>query len=209
MIVENLKYFLYQFSEYDPLFFGTKFNQLVYQGYMSGGAGYVISKEALRRLVIESIPDHNLCEKFGTGHEDVDLGSCLENVGVLAGDSRDLSTSEKRGRFFPYDPASHLFPPIPSSTLYWYWVYIYYKTDEGIGCLSEKAISFHYISPREMYFLDYFVYSLKPYGILNSDQLLPPKVSYDELEHQMRAEKANMAKKKYAEFKANNSKTKN
>lgn len=42
----------YLLKDYDtslPMYFGRKFKQFVKQGYMSGGAGYVLSKEALRR----------------------------------------------------------------------------------------------------------------------------------------------------------------
>ena len=33
----------------DPVYFGHKFKPFVNQGYFSGGAGYVLSKEAVKR----------------------------------------------------------------------------------------------------------------------------------------------------------------
>lgn len=65
---------------------------------MSGGAGYVLSKEALRRLVEEALPDGDKCKQDPTGAEDIELARCLENVNVIAGDSRD----RLKGRFFPF-----------------------------------------------------------------------------------------------------------
>jgi len=57
VIVENLRYMLEPHNVTKPIFFGCKFKPYVRQGYMSGGAGYVLSKEALRRFVVQGITD--------------------------------------------------------------------------------------------------------------------------------------------------------
>ena len=51
MIIENLRYLLKDHNSSHPIYFGRKFKPYVKQGWMSGGAGYVLSKEALRILV--------------------------------------------------------------------------------------------------------------------------------------------------------------
>ena len=51
LIMENLRYFLKDYNSSDPVYFGRRYKTFVKQGYMSGGAGYVLSKEALRRFV--------------------------------------------------------------------------------------------------------------------------------------------------------------
>lgn len=92
---------------------------------MSGGAGYVLSKEAIRRFVEKALPNETLCRSDHDGADDVEIGKCLENVDVIAGDSRDHLG---RGRFFPFIPEQHLFPN--KDKKFWYWSYIYYKTDD-------------------------------------------------------------------------------
>lgn len=167
---------------------------------MSGGAGYVLSKEAVKRFVEEGIPNKNKCRQSADGAEDVEIGidkvyileiiekcntfklylsigKCLEKVNVFAGDSRD---SLGRGRFFPFVPEHHLIPGHVDKN-FWYWKYIFYETDEGLDCCSDNAVSFHYVSPNQMYVLDYLIYHMRPYGIVSHSQPLPEKLLFSDI----------------------------
>ena len=163
MIVENLRYFLKDFDTNKPIFFGhpqaiKKYPNLV---YFSGGAGYVLSKEALKSFVETGLKDPKLCSQDAGGAEDIEMGKCMENLGVEAGDSRD---PEGRPRFFPFITERHLIPGlIPNNS--WYWKWQLYPEEEGLACCSDFAISFHHVPPNQMYVLEYLIYHLRPYGI--------------------------------------------
>ncbi|CAG5132784.1 unnamed protein product [Candidula unifasciata] len=160
-VVENLRYFLHDISPTQPVYFGRKFKAVVPTGYMSGGAGYVLSKEAVKRLVKQGFEDSGKCRGDGGGAEDVEMGKCLHNVGVEAGDTRDELGRE---RFHPFIPEHHLIPDILPKDM-WYWSYNYYPAKQGQECCSDYAITFHYVPPNMMYVLEYLIYHLKPYGI--------------------------------------------
>uniref|UniRef100_A0A0N4ZVT5 Glycoprotein-N-acetylgalactosamine 3-beta-galactosyltransferase 1 n=1 Tax=Parastrongyloides trichosuri TaxID=131310 RepID=A0A0N4ZVT5_PARTI len=161
VIMENLRFLLMPHKPSEPIYFGCKFKKFVKQGYMSGGAGYVLSKEALYRFYNEALPNKTICKGSESGAEDVEMGKCLENVGVLAGDSRD---SIGLHRFLPFQPSSHVVPKNKTKG-FWFWDYIYYPFENGPRCCSDYAISFHYVNANLMYTLEYFIYHLKAFGM--------------------------------------------
>ena len=129
VVVENLRYFLASKNASEAVYFGCKFKPYVKQGYMSGGAGYVLSRKALELFVKRGVSDRHpkKCKDADEGGaEDVDMGRCLEALGVKAGDSRD---SLGRGRFFPFVPEHHVIPGHVDKS-FWYWQYIYYPSVE-------------------------------------------------------------------------------
>ena len=57
IVVENLRYMLQPYNASEAVYFGCKFKPYVKQGYMSGGAGYVLSREAVKRFATRGIKD--------------------------------------------------------------------------------------------------------------------------------------------------------
>ncbi|XP_040281704.1 glycoprotein-N-acetylgalactosamine 3-beta-galactosyltransferase 1-like [Bufo bufo] len=156
VVVENLRWMLSNYTSDQPLYFGKRFKPFAKQGFMSGGAGYVLSREAVKRFV-DAFRSGNC--NHTTHLEDVGLGQCMDKIGVIAGDSRD---TQARETFHPLSPESHLTTHFDPD--FWYPKYCFYPLVEGPQCCSDLAISFHYADPELMHSLEYFVYHLRAYG---------------------------------------------
>lgn len=134
VIVENLRSLLKLKNPDLPIFFGRK--QRVPKKkiiYVSGGPGYVLSREAVNRLINDAL-GNNLCQRYYTGAEDVQISRCLMNANATIGNSRDTNGRHRFCARTPRDFSSfkHKFPKSP--------------------------ISFHYVHYNTMYQLEYFIY---------------------------------------------------
>ena len=138
VIVENLRYMLSHFNASQPIYFGRHFRPYVAQGYMSGGAGYVLSKQALYRFVTQALAAGGRhCRRSDGGAEDLEMGQCLMSVGVKPVDSRD---QEGRERFHPFIPEHHAVPNVLPSNM-WIFQYNFYPTKQV------SIIQYHDIVP--------------------------------------------------------------
>ncbi|GFR68833.1 glycoprotein-N-acetylgalactosamine 3-beta-galactosyltransferase 1 [Elysia marginata] len=153
IVMENLREMLRSYDPDSPVYFGYRFKPYTPQGYMSGGAGYILSREALRRLVVNGILG-KFCGPF-TGVEDLDIGRCLYTVGVEAKDSLDNFGLE---RFHPLNFFAYFGNlKLPA----WTGDYAFHPLKRGFECCSNKTISFHYIRAHEMYMLEFLIYHMR------------------------------------------------
>uniref|UniRef100_A0A1I8A9Z3 N-acetylgalactosaminide beta-1,3-galactosyltransferase n=2 Tax=Steinernema glaseri TaxID=37863 RepID=A0A1I8A9Z3_9BILA len=145
VVVENLRLMLMAHSPEDPIYFGHKYKP--FGEYMSGGAGYVLSREALRRFSEESLPDPEKCHPGEDGMEDIEMGYCLKNG---------------RYRMLPYNPFKHLDKDESDE---WWADYRAYPYVQGPECCSNYLISFHYINKTMLYVMDYLIYKVRAFGL--------------------------------------------
>ena len=155
VILENLRYFLSKHNSSQQNYFGRH----LLGDFNSGGAGYVFSKASLLKFN-QALQDPSRCKQKSLA-EDVEVGVCLRNMGVLPGDTRDEFGRET---FHPLKPENHVIPNGIDSS-HWLYQNSKYPLTTGRNSCSDHTIAFHYITPGHMHLLDYFIYHLRPYGV--------------------------------------------
>ncbi|XP_033170353.1 glycoprotein-N-acetylgalactosamine 3-beta-galactosyltransferase 1 [Drosophila mauritiana] len=180
LFLENLRYMLYPYSPETPIYFGFNYKMVgthqKNESYMSGGSGYVLSREALR-IFAEGLNDTTKCRQEDDHAEDVEMGKCLFNLGVKAGDSRD---EQLRNRFYPIAPYSALLSGNVGMD-FWLYKYAYYNPRSCMDCLSEYPVAFHYVNSKQLYVYDYFNYQFQRSGRAQVAERLPKKIREEEL----------------------------
>ncbi|OON19785.1 hypothetical protein X801_04344, partial [Opisthorchis viverrini] len=123
-------------------------------GYFSGGAGYVLSREALKRIVEDSVDRHVNCPKNDENMEDVKMSVCGHAVGVKRYDSFD---EDGKSVFCPTtisEPYLNINTTISEGDL------------EKVGTTtmghSYRQATFHYVAANKMYIMEFCHYYLRP-----------------------------------------------
>nr|CAX74232.1 Glycoprotein-N-acetylgalactosamine 3-beta-galactosyltransferase 1 [Schistosoma japonicum] len=172
VIMENLLDALQHYSPDMPFMLGHRFPVFVQNGYFSGGAGYVLSREALKNIVEKSIDKHPNCSVYDEVDEDVKMSICGQAVGVRLFDVHDILNRDR----FQYDSPDAFLNFKSYLKLNWHPV----ELDSNVSyaaphqsLLSDVGITFHYVTPEMMYMLEYFSYYLRPIGLVNDFVQLP------------------------------------
>lgn len=177
MMLENIRYMLYQYRPQTAFYFGHRFSvEKLPEGYMAGG-GYILSKKALEKFVTRIMPNKTMCKEQEDGSEDWEMGRCLQHSAIFT-DERD---EKMQKRFFPAGILEHVKAvKVPS---YWYDNSQYYEVAQGsLECCSDMPASFHYINPHEMYLLEYLTRHVHPFGLeKNLNESLPRKLRLKEI----------------------------
>ena len=64
----------------------------------------------------------------------------------------------------------------------WYIEYLYYDFPRGsLDCCSKSIAVLHYITPQQMYMLDYLIYNVKPYGLQKRHEEWPRNLTLKEI----------------------------
>ena len=108
LIVENLRRFLERVedqNEDQPRYFGQWVPQPISADYqypipknhsymVSGGPGYVINSAALKRFVENALPYCHVKDRVA--YEDRLMSTCLRELGIIGGDTRDIIAGEQQ-----------------------------------------------------------------------------------------------------------------
>ncbi|XP_046546915.1 glycoprotein-N-acetylgalactosamine 3-beta-galactosyltransferase 1-like [Haliotis rubra] len=148
VIVENLRHFLGMQNTNGLYYYGEVFDRKELGVYNSGGAGYALGKEGLKRIALFS-DNVDACHQAES--EDVRVGVCLKALGIDVGEATD---SFGRPIFNWNKPVSIIQGDWPD------WVIGIAYVQSGVDAVCPVAASFHYVGPTAMRIMDFFLYNL-------------------------------------------------
>ena len=105
---------------------------------MSGGAGYVISRAALKKFVLEGLRNERKCDgRFDFVNEDARFGQCMQTLGIAPSDTRD---GKNRSMFLPLPLRDHLMPGDKQAVAQSYLFYPLEQVKAPLPFLLEKSL---------------------------------------------------------------------
>jgi glycoprotein-N-acetylgalactosamine 3-beta-galactosyltransferase len=123
--------------------------------YPSGGAGYVLSQEALLQFgkqILIKPEQRKLCNTDEA--EDINLAYCLARISVFVTNARDDQQLET---FHPMTFEQHFLGKFTR----WIERNAQFKQKKGEECCSPLTISFHSLTPDEMRMMHFLLYHIQ------------------------------------------------
>ncbi|OON19387.1 hypothetical protein X801_04746, partial [Opisthorchis viverrini] len=175
VVLENFLLVLEQYSPDDPFLMGFWYPSNTQGGYFSGGAGYVVSRAALRKLVEEAIDKHRYCPSFDEDKEDVKikLRSVFMSVKqpITFGYDKLTCTLSKLQEVFNWLSLGELLGLSVLNIPRWLPQKISVEfpfVEKSMCIVSDEAATFHYITPGMQYIMEFILYTLRPVGIVEN-----------------------------------------
>uniref|UniRef100_A0A158PAT9 N-acetylgalactosaminide beta-1,3-galactosyltransferase n=1 Tax=Angiostrongylus cantonensis TaxID=6313 RepID=A0A158PAT9_ANGCA len=147
VVVEHLKDYLSTLDPNKPYYLGYILKPYLEHGYNAGGAGYVLSRAAVKIFNEILYGNETLCPD--DIYEDVGIGRCLASIGIFPHDTRN---NHGQNRFNTYAPseAYHASKNDPKWT--------FFDEKKGYHAFASDFISFHHLSPDEIRLFDILLY---------------------------------------------------
>jgi glycoprotein-N-acetylgalactosamine 3-beta-galactosyltransferase len=170
VVMENLRWLLYQYESEWPLIIGQRY---LSEDYMIGA--YALSQRAFTRLIEKALTREEICSESGDDG-DKELSKCLQHVNVLQIDALD---DEGKGMFFSNSPEAILFPEKTDENYdKWFW----HKLTQGPNnCCSDRLIAIQNVYNSHLYYMEYFIYKVHAFGRHRLPEPLPQKKTLDEI----------------------------
>ncbi|KAK7480195.1 hypothetical protein BaRGS_00028580 [Batillaria attramentaria] len=158
VIMENLRLLLSRYDPKNPVYLGQLYNGIWGgPGFMGGGAGYALSREALRQMVDQGYRKGLCSTEYYNHAEDKHVGECLYKIGVGRHYSLDVHGRES---FHMDGPLQMIAGPLTDAMRRFF----YFPQSTGPECCSEATISFHGLTPETIRVLENLVYRISVYG---------------------------------------------
>lgn len=145
-VSKNFRTYLAQFSPEEKHYIGRQFH---FEGVFDfvAGAAIILSRASLKYFAQASTNKFSNCTRENYGppqYEDVALGKCLLELGILPHNTRDAVGRE---RFMVFDPIDMYDESFGRKHDFWYPAYSYNPTFNQ-NCCSPDAVAFHRIHPE-------------------------------------------------------------
>ncbi|KAL6743720.1 hypothetical protein Aduo_016728 [Ancylostoma duodenale] len=159
VVMEHMYEYLATLDPNEPYYLGYTLKPYLTRGYNGGGAGYVLSRAALKLFLNRAYGDRKTCP-FDPS-EDLGMGRCLESIEIFPHDTRNEFGQQ---RFHTYRPDDMYHGKIADE---WH----YYQQIKGHNWIAHDLISLHHLTPDEIRTYDDLLYRMRSPQLSNATKL--------------------------------------